>query len=265
MLRPTAASRHKVARPTYGNNAGSTLPILYVYDHCPFCVRARMIFGLKGIRYHLVWLANDDVQTPTSLVGKKIAPILELPGQAPMAESLDIIRRIDEDEEWGAPLLQPASGREDLGAWSKRVSKVMRLLARPRYPKAFFPEFAFERARQAFVRNHPIADPETGEIPDKAEWQQKGPATWDAWYAAHLANTEALLEEFHAAAVDLEDLIHSEESVSPGGVGYDDITFFDRLRGATLVKGASLGPRARAYLESMSKRTDIPLLTSTAI
>ena len=20
---------------------------LYVYDHCPFCVRARMIFGLK--------------------------------------------------------------------------------------------------------------------------------------------------------------------------------------------------------------------------
>ncbi|MDU4397175.1 MAG: glutaredoxin, partial [Haemophilus parainfluenzae] len=21
---------------------------LYVYDHCPFCVRARMIFGLKN-------------------------------------------------------------------------------------------------------------------------------------------------------------------------------------------------------------------------
>ena len=21
---------------------------LYVYDHCPFCVRARMIFGLKS-------------------------------------------------------------------------------------------------------------------------------------------------------------------------------------------------------------------------
>ena len=22
---------------------------LYVYDHCPFCVRARMIFGLKNL------------------------------------------------------------------------------------------------------------------------------------------------------------------------------------------------------------------------
>jgi len=22
---------------------------LYIYDHCPFCVRARMIFGLRGV------------------------------------------------------------------------------------------------------------------------------------------------------------------------------------------------------------------------
>ena len=33
---------------------------LYVYDHCPFCVRACMIFGLKNLPVELVVLANDD-------------------------------------------------------------------------------------------------------------------------------------------------------------------------------------------------------------
>ena len=45
---------------------------LYVYDHCPFCVRARMIFGLKNLPVELVVLANDDEATPIGLVGKKL-------------------------------------------------------------------------------------------------------------------------------------------------------------------------------------------------
>jgi hypothetical protein len=53
----------------------SELPSLYVYDHCPFCVRVRLALGLKNVKYNLQFLANDDVATPTALVGKKIAPI----------------------------------------------------------------------------------------------------------------------------------------------------------------------------------------------
>ncbi|VTP68106.1 Glutaredoxin-2 [Leclercia adecarboxylata] len=26
---------------------------LYVYEHCPFCIRARMIFGLKKVPFEL--------------------------------------------------------------------------------------------------------------------------------------------------------------------------------------------------------------------
>lgn len=51
------------------------LPTLYVYDHCPFCVRVRLALGIKNVKHNLHFLANDDVKTPTSLVGKKIAPI----------------------------------------------------------------------------------------------------------------------------------------------------------------------------------------------
>jgi hypothetical protein len=51
------------------------LPTLYVYDHCPFCVRVRAALGIKNVKHNLHFLANDDIPTPTSLVGKKIAPI----------------------------------------------------------------------------------------------------------------------------------------------------------------------------------------------
>ena len=51
------------------------LPTLYVYDHCPFCVRVRLAFGVKNIKHNIHFMANDDIPLPTSLVGKKIAPI----------------------------------------------------------------------------------------------------------------------------------------------------------------------------------------------
>lgn len=67
------------------------LPRLYVYDHCPYCVRVRLALGLKNIKHELVFMSNDDVATPTRLVGKKIAPILEMPADGVvMAEVRDV-------------------------------------------------------------------------------------------------------------------------------------------------------------------------------
>ena len=51
------------------------LPIVYVYDHCPFCVRVRLALGIKNVKHNVVFLQNDDIPTPTKLIGKKIAPI----------------------------------------------------------------------------------------------------------------------------------------------------------------------------------------------
>ncbi len=36
---------------------------LYIYDHCPFCVRARMIFGLKKLAVEQIVLFDDDIET----------------------------------------------------------------------------------------------------------------------------------------------------------------------------------------------------------
>ena len=51
------------------------LPIVYVYDHCPFCVRVRLALGIMNVKHNVHFLGNDDIATPTKLVGKKISPI----------------------------------------------------------------------------------------------------------------------------------------------------------------------------------------------
>lgn len=56
-----------------------------------------MIFGLKKIPHRLIFMSYDDVETPTAMIGKKLAPILHLHGEDPFPESLDIIKRVDED------------------------------------------------------------------------------------------------------------------------------------------------------------------------
>lgn len=49
---------------------------LYIYEHCPFCVRARMIFGLKNVPVEQQVLLSDDFATPERMIGEKMAPIL---------------------------------------------------------------------------------------------------------------------------------------------------------------------------------------------
>ena len=44
------------------------LPTLYVYDHCPFCVRVRVALGVKNIKHNLHFLANDDIPTASGPV-----------------------------------------------------------------------------------------------------------------------------------------------------------------------------------------------------
>lgn len=220
-------------------------PRLWIYDHCPFCVRARMIMGFKGIAHDLVFLSNDDVDTPTAMMGKKMVPILELGRRGSddhevMPESLDIVRRLDEDPAFGLPSLAPASGRKDIDDWISSIAMLQRSLLRPRLATTPLPEFQTRSAREAYVRNHPLTDPPS--------------------YAEHLKKSPKLIEELEQALWKLDPLIGSDTSVSPDGkLSYDDILLWPRLRALTIVKGLGIPPKTRAYLEALSESCDIPL------
>ena len=95
------------------------LPKVYAYDHCPYCVRVRLGLGLKNVKHEVVFMANDDIKTPTGLIGKKIAPIFEIPDESfIMGESMDIIKKVDSEEKYGATgFFAPKTDRKDISAW----------------------------------------------------------------------------------------------------------------------------------------------------
>ncbi|DAZ93244.1 TPA: hypothetical protein N0F65_007944 [Lagenidium giganteum] len=217
------------------------LPKLYIYEHCPFCVRARMIFGLKKVKHDLVFLANHDEATPIGLVGAKQVPILELPNGKAMPESMDIVRYVDTNY-GGSVLLKESANREDLKKWIKDTSDVLRRLYHPRFHAALFAEFAQYESREYYRIK-----------------KEKTIGSFDD----AIAQTPKLVAEANKYLEDLADLLHSNHSVNES-LSYDDIDLFGRLRGLTLVKDIKWPPKLREYIDYMSAATDIALLDSMA-
>lgn len=247
------------------------LPIVYVYDHCPFCVRVRLALGVKNVKHNVHFFQNDDIPTPTKLIGKKIAPIFAIPeDDFIMGESLDIIAKIDEDERFGTPgQILPATARKDLKAWQKSVQVLLRTLQRPRYvATGLLPEFQQIDGRHAFIKNHQLPPYE------KPEW--KGDGTDEnpgmdmdeklKLYAEAMAKDPApLLEDLNAKLIELDDMVFSEHHCSEGGLSMDDIDLWSRLRSVSIIKGVKWPSKLRAYMDNFSALGDVPLYDQMAL
>ena len=206
---------------------------LYVYDHCPFCVKARAIFGLKGLPFELVVMANDDAATPERMVGRKVAPILEHDGRY-TPESMEIVRAVDAMTE---PRLLVGPTNPDVTRWIEEGSQTLYRLDMPRWVAAPLAEFATEDARAFFTTNK-----------EKAI----GP------FAERLAETVELVAAVNAHLLRLEPLVRSPEAVN-GELSEDDIHLFAHLRAMSIVRGVSYPPAVDAYRRRMSERTGVPL------
>lgn len=213
---------------------------LYIYDHCPFCVRARMIFGLRGLPVELEVFANDDEAGPTALVGKKVVPILVKPDGTAMDESLDIVRFVDEYA--GKERLDDTI-RPEIQAWLDKVGKYANKLIAPRSIQIGLPEFATESAR--------------------AYYTAKKSATYGD-FAENITRTTEYLAGLHADLPELAALIYSEGHIGEKH-GYEDIITFPVLRNLTMVKGLQYPERIRRYVENMAQQSGVPLYYGKAV
>ena len=217
--------------------------------------------GLKNVKHRLVFLGNDDIDTPTALVGKKIAPIFEMNGAA-MMESLDIIAKIDSDETFGpVNAFKPSSGRKDIKEWQSKVANDNRFLQRPRYMLSpILPEFQQKDARDAFVKNHPLPPYEKDVWKNELSYEDR----WEKFHAAMELSPQLILNSNQALA-ELDQLIFCEDYCTEGGLSLDDIDLWSRLRSVTLVKGIQWPSKLRAYMNNLAARGDVPLYDSVAI
>ncbi|WP_075180971.1 glutaredoxin 2 [Pantoea sp. 1.19] len=212
---------------------------LYIYDHCPFCVRARMIFGLKNLPVKLLTLHNDDAATPERLVGKKMVPILCKPDGSYMTESLDIVAFVDRSDR--QPLLTgPLSAA--IGDWLRHVDGYVNKLIIPRVAEAPFDEFETPAARQHFIAKKEAT------LGDFAELK---------------AHSPGLIKKISDDLRDLDPLIAQSNAVN-GEPSLDDIHLFPLLRSLTLVKGIDYPSRVAEYRNNMANQTQVPLLSGWA-
>jgi glutaredoxin 2 len=211
---------------------------LYVYDHCPFCVKARSIFGLKKKAFELVIMLNDDAATPEAMVGRKVAPILEHDGEF-LAESMDIVAKIDGLDGQGV-LTGPTN--QLVTDWIQENSSNLYKLTMPRWASSLLPEFATAEARAFFTgKKEAIIGP----------------------FADRLAESKVLIDAANLSLIALEPLIKSPNAVN-GELSTDDIHLFAHLRALSIVQGVTYPIAVDAYRKLMSDKMGIPLHSNIA-
>lgn len=213
---------------------------LYAYDHCPFCVRARMIFGLKNLPFELVMLGNDDETTPIGLVGKKVVPILIKEDGTAMPESLDIVRYVD--AHFGEKILSEQL-RPEVEEWVKTVGRYYNHLLIPRFVKMDLAEFKIQSAVDYFTKK------KTESIGD---------------FQQNLDETANYLVRLHQDLENLVPLIQSDLALN-GKLSLVDIIVFPMLRNLTCVRDIQFPPEVAAYLEKMSAQSGVDLYFDKAI
>ncbi len=208
---------------------------LYIYDHCPYCVKARMLFGLRQMPVALVTLQNDDEATPVRMIGQKMVPILQTQDGRYMPESMDIVRYVDQ-QVGGKPVLSSQT-TDELGQWLLQTREYLYKLAMPRWVQSPLEEFATQGARDYFTH--------------KKE-------AMIGRFADALAESAALIAKAEEHMQALEPMIQSERAVH-GVLSEDDIHLFAVLRSLSIVKGVCYPAGVEAYRRQMSELSAVPL------
>lgn len=211
---------------------------LYIYDHCPFCVRARMAAGLFGADVEEAVLANDDEATPIGMIGAKQVPVLQKEDGSFMGESLNIVRHFDREDRLKDEV------RPEIRAWLDKVGGYNDKLVQPRVIKIGLPEFATPEAVKYFT--------------DKKEKSIGS-------FSANLNKTAQYLERINADLQELENLMDGASDGINGGIGMEDILVFPVLRNLTVVRGIEWPQKVMGYLMMMSEKSGVPLYFDRAL
>jgi len=208
---------------------------LHIYEHCPFCVRARMIFGIKKIPVELCVMAEGDAETPIRMVGKKVAPILEKDDGTFMAESMDIVHYADalDDER-----LLKGAGSAEIDHWCETVNTTLFRLVIPRFTRAEFAEISTQASKEAYVQREKRAFGDLETL---------------------MMETPALLQKMNAWLGELESLLEHRKEINES-----DFRLYPLLRSLTIVRDVRFGSNTRIYIDFMSAITGVNNLFNQA-
>ncbi|REL26901.1 glutaredoxin 2 [Thalassotalea euphylliae] len=214
---------------------------LYVFEHCPFCIKAMMLVGLKQLPVEIVFLQNHDVEARIAMVGRNTVPILAKDDGTFMAESMDIVSYLDNYDK--KPVLSQSINLANIQTWEQTAYSSILPLLFPRTLMIDLPEFASEPARQWFRDN-------------------KTAMLGRSFEAAYADSDEYLVTLNHQLSL-LDWLVLPSERANT--LSYDDVHFYPTLRNLTLIKGIRLPVKVRHYIDEVTQLTGIQLFDEVAV
>ena len=214
---------------------------LYVYEHCPYCVKARMIFGVHALPVRLKFLLNDEEQTLFNLIGKKMVPVLEEQNGRIMGESMEIVHYIDHEEAVSRVI---GKNNPAITQWLDSVRDDIRLLTLPHYVLIAFPEFKTQSAIDYYIH--------------KKE-QLLGTSL-----ASLREKKQIFIGRLNQALQKLPPLMQSEETINEE-LSEDDFNLFAMLRGISLFRDIVFPKRLADYMVHFSRVSGVNLLHHYAL
>ncbi|WP_041768615.1 glutathione S-transferase N-terminal domain-containing protein [Pseudovibrio sp. FO-BEG1] len=125
---------------------------LYSFDTCPYCIRVKIMAGLKGISLDVITLSPGTIPSELkSHIASLTVPILK-DEDLVLQDSSDIIHYLDQK---GPPLLQNYEMSEELEAWQREVNVALNSLCYPRIPHLLPGELSSIGARGFFNTTMP--------------------------------------------------------------------------------------------------------------
>ena len=198
---------------------------LYLFEHCSICSACAWSAALKRLHLQETVVLEDDSDTMTRLVGKRVVPILVKDDGQPMLESMDMVGYIDGR---GDPVLTGPERGEIAACADAIVAKTVPLTW-PRYPLLGLPEFASVAALDHYHL-------------------RKRKALGD--FVELRANTRQYISSLMPDLEELDGLIQSPLAIN-GQLSLDDIRVLPLLRSAAVVKGLRFPSKVRDYFETM--------------
>lgn len=209
---------------------------LYIYEHCPFCIRVRYVAKMLDIALQEIIVDYHDKETPTQLVGKKVVPILIKDDGTPMLESSDIIDyfiSLKHSYVASAPI-------ETTLQWQKKAFPLLQRIGYPRWLSLKLAEFSKEESHLAWVANK-----QTSEL-----------------------NFERLLEQTEEIAKDVETLANEAEKLlnfngtDPKASLVDQAIYYSILSGVSCEPTINWPEKLLHWLNVQSESLTLPLIKS---
>ncbi|WP_104403183.1 glutaredoxin 2 [Vibrio penaeicida] len=214
---------------------------LFVFEHCPYCIKAMMVAGLKGLDVEEVFLQNDDVDARIEKVGANMVPILQKPDGSYMAESLDIAKYLDASD--GSPVVTEGEFGDKISEILAQSFEFSGPLLYPRWLMIELPEYGSEAAKTWFTKNKS--------------------AMIGMSFEEAFSKSDEYLPKMNALLEKLDWLTLPSERGNT--ISYDDVNLYPHLRNLTVVKGIQFPQRVRQYIDEVTALTKIRLFDSVAV